>query len=188
MSRVLFIGTARLKKQTPIQQNVDDDLLNNYIFRAQETHIHQYLGTDLYNALKSKIVANTLTGNYKTLMDDWISNCLIEWSFYEVMPFISMKITNKSIGRGNADYLAEADLADLKYLRQTVRDTAEFYGTRLILHLKEYPELYPEYQTNSGLDKIIPNSSAYFNGVYLGGGRSKDCNWGLGDKWTDLNF
>jgi hypothetical protein len=81
MSRVLFIGTARLKKQTPIQQNVDDDLLNNYIFRAQETHIHQYLGTDLYVSIKNKIVSNQLSGVYKTLMDDYITNCLIEWSF-----------------------------------------------------------------------------------------------------------
>lgn len=182
MSRVLFIGTARLKKQTPIQQNVDDDLLNNYIFRAQETHIHQCLGTDLYNSLKNKIIVNNLTGNYKTLMDDWITPCLIEYSFYEVLPFISLKLTNKSIGRGNAEYLAEADLNDLKYLRQTVRDVAEFYGTRLINYLKENSDLFVEYQTNSGIDKIVPNSGAYFNGVYLGGGRSKDCLWGLDIK------
>ena len=186
MSRVLFIGTARLKKQTPIQQNVDDDLLNNYIFRAQETHIHQYLGTDLYVSIKNKVLQNQLSGAYKTLMDDYITNCLIEWAFYEVLPFISMKITNKTIARGNADYLAEADLADLKYLRQTVRDVAEFYGQRMITYLKENNELYPEYNTNSGLDKLIPNSNAYFNGVYLGKGRKGDCDWGLGDKWTDL--
>ena len=186
MSRILFLGTARLKKQTPIQQNVDDDLLNNYIFRAQETHIHQALGTDLYNAMKNRVVNNQLTGQYKTLMDDYITNCLIEWSFYEVMPFISLKITNKSIARGNADYLAEADLADLKYLRQTVRDVAEFYGERLITYLKENNSLFLEYNTNSGLDKIIPSSKAFFNGVYLGNGRRGGCDWGLGDKWTDL--
>jgi len=186
MSRVLFIGTARFKKATPVQNNVDDDLINNYIWRAQETHIHQVLGTDLYNALKNKIVTNTLTGDYKTLMDDFISPALIEWSFYEVLPFISMKLTNKSIARGNADYLAEADLNDLKYLRQTVRDVAEFQTTRIIGYLKQYTYLFPEYQTNSGLDKIIPNSSVYFNGVYLGGGRSKDCGWNLGDRWIDL--
>lgn len=187
MSRVLFIGTARLKKQSPIQQNVDDDLLNNYIFRAQETHIHQYLGTDLYNSLKNKIVTNQLNGVYKTLMDDYITNCLIEWSFYEVLPFISLKLTNKSIARGNADYLTEADLSDLKYLRQTVREVATFYGERLIGYLKENNELYPEYQTNSGLDKLQPMyRQGFHGGVYLGGGRSKDCGFGLGENFTDL--
>lgn len=187
MSRVLFIGTFRLKKQTPIQQNVDDDLLNNYIFRAQETHIHQYLGTDLYNSLKNKVVNNTLTGDYKTLMDDYITPCLIEWAFYEVMPFISLKITNKTIGRGNADYLAEGDLNDLKYLRQTVRDIADFYGNRLMGYLKERSNLFPEFQSNSGLDKLQPQyKNGFYGGIYTGGGRSNGCDWGLGEGYKDL--
>lgn len=184
--KVLFIGSARVKKDTPIQQNVDDDLIQNYIYRAQETHIHQILGTDLYNKLKSLVMSNNVSGSYKVLMDDFIKPTLTEWTFYEIMPFISMKITNKSIGRGNADYLAEADLNDLKYLRQTVRDMAEFYSQRTIGHIKEYVHLYPEYQTNSGLDKLQPIfKQGFFGGVYTGGGRSKDC-WNLGDKWIDL--
>lgn len=188
MARVLLLSTYRLKKNTPIEQNVSDDILNPYIYKAQETHIHQYLGTDLYNKIMEKVEDGSITtpSVYKTLLDDFIVPCLIEWSFYEVLPFISLKITNKSIGRGNAEFLSEGDLDDLKYLRQTVRDVAEFYGERIIGHLKQYSNLFPEYQTNSGLDKIIPNSSAYFSGVYLGGGRSKSCNWGLGDKWIDL--
>ena len=130
------------------------------------------------------VVANSVSGDYLTLLNDYITPCLIEWTFYEVMPFISLKITNKSIGRGNADYMAEGDLADLKYLRQTVRDLAEFYGQRMIGYLKQYSNLFPEYTTNSGLDKMVPNSQSYFSGVYLGGGRSSDCNWGLDARGT----
>ena len=184
MGRVLLTSTYRLKKQTPIQQNVDDDLLNPYIFKAQETHIQQILGTNLYNRIMNDVVANSLAGPYLTLLNDYITPCLIEYTFYEVLPFISLKITNKSIGRGNADYMAEGDLSDLKYLRQTVRDLAEFYGTRIIGYLRQYSNQFPEYTTNSGLDKIVPNSQAYFNGVYLGGGRSSDCSWGLDDRGT----
>lgn len=182
MSRTLFTGTARFKRLTPVQENVDDDLINNYIYRAQEVHIHQILGTDLYNAFKTKIQTNTLTGDYKALMDDYIVPALIEWAFYEVLPFISLKLNNKSISRGNADYLIEADLTDLKYLRSTVRDVAEFLSERIIGEIKQDSSKFPEYLTNSGLDKIIPNSTTYFNGIYLGGGRSKSCNWGLDDK------
>lgn len=185
-SRVLLTNTYRLKKNTPIENNVDDDILNPYIFKAQETHIQQILGTDLYVKIIDEVKNNTITGDYKTLLDEYITPALIEWAFYEALPFISLKLTNKSIARGNADYLAEGDLNDLKYLRQTVRDLAEFYSTRVIGYLRQYSNRYPEYQTNSGLDKIVPNSSSYFNGIYLGGGRSKDCDWGLGDKWKDL--
>lgn len=181
MAKVLLTNTYRLKKSTPIQDNVDDSILAPYIVKAQDTHIQQILGTDLYNKIMDDIIANTITGDYKTLLDDYITPCLIEWSFYEVMPFIALKITNKTIGRGNAEYLAEGDLDDLKYLRNSVRDVAEFYGTRIIGYLRQYSSLFPEYQTNSGLDKIVPNSSTYFGGVYLGGGRNSNCKWGLDD-------
>jgi hypothetical protein len=36
MGRILLTSTYRLKKNTPIQQNVDDDLLNPYIYKTQE--------------------------------------------------------------------------------------------------------------------------------------------------------
>lgn len=188
MARVLLLSTYRLKKNTPIEENVSDNILNPYIYKAQEVYIQQYLGTDLYNKIMEKVSDGSITtpSPYKTLLDDYITPALIEWSFYEVLPFISLKITNKSIGRGNAEFLSEGDLNDLKYLRQTVRDLAEFYGSRVINYLKQYSNSYPEYNTNSGLDKIVPNSSSYFNGVYLGGGRSKDCRFGLGENWKDL--
>lgn len=191
MSRVLFLSTYRLKKNTPIQQNVDDDLLNPYIYKAQETHIQQILGTNLYDKIATLIqtngISNPANSNYKTLLDDYIVPCLIEYSFYEVMPFISLKITNKSIVRGNAEFAVEGDLADLKYLRQTVLDIAQFYAQRVSNYLKQYSYNFPEYFTNSGLDKIVPNSTSYFNGVYIKGtGRYSDCKWGLGDRWRDI--
>jgi hypothetical protein len=191
MSRVLFISTATLKRSTPIQQNVDDDLLNPYIYKAQETHIQQILGTNLYDKIMTLIQTNTMSQpsniNYKLLLDDYIIPCLTEYSFYEVMPFISLKITNKSIVRGNAEFATEGDLTDLKYLRSTVRDIAEFYAQRVSNYLKQYSYNFPEYFTNSGLDKIVPNSTSYFSGVYIGGtGRYSDCKWGLGDRWRDI--
>lgn len=191
MSRVLLISTATLKKHTPIQDNVDDSLLNPYIYKAQETHIQQILGTNLYDKIMNLVQTNTIgtasNVNYKTVLDDYLVPCLIEYSFYEVMPFISLKITNKSIVRGNAEFATEGDLADLKYLRSSVRDLAEFYAQRLTNYLKQYSYNFPEYFTNSGIDKIVPNSTSYFNGIYIGGtGRYSDCDWGLADKWRDL--
>jgi len=184
MSRVLFISTATLKKNTSIQQNVDDSLLNPYIYKAQETHIQQILGTNLYEKIATLIEANTIGDavniNYKKLLDDYVVPCLIEYSFYEVMPFISLKITNKSIVRGSSEFTTEGDLTDLKYLRSTVRDLAEFYAQRITNFIRQYSNNYIEYQTNSGLDKIVPNGTSYFNGIYTGGtGRYSDCKWGL---------
>lgn len=191
MSKVMFIPTWTLKQNTPIQDNVDDSLLNPYIYKAQETHIQFILGTNLYQAIMTMIESNTIglpqNSNYKLLLDDYISPCLVEYSFYEVIPFISLKLTNKSIVRGNAEFATEGDLADLKYLRQTVVEMAQFYAQRVSNFLKQYNYNYPEYFTNSGLDKIVPNSTSYFNGVYIKGtGKFSDCRWGLGDRWRDI--
>lgn len=189
MAQVILLTTDKLKKNTPIAENVDDDLIKPYIYKSQVTHIQQYLGTDLYNKILSEVQAGTITGVYKTLLDDYIQPSLIEWSFYEVLPFISLKLTNKSIGRGNADYLVESDLEDLKYLRNTVREMARFQGERLIGYLKQNSNLFPEYNTNSGLDKIQPQyRQGLFGGVYTGGGRSNDCDFGLGEGYIDLNW
>jgi hypothetical protein len=191
MSRILFISTATLKSQTPVQDNVDDNLLNPYINNAQETHIQMILGTNLYDKIKALIQTNTIgqpqNSNYKTLLDDYIVPALIQWAFYESLPFISLKITNKSILRPNADNATEADLTDLKYLRSTVQDLAQFYSQRISNYLKQYSYNFPEYFTNSGLDKIVPNSTSYFNGIYIRGtGKYQDCSWGLADKWRDI--
>lgn len=186
MAKVLLLSTDKLKRNTPIQDNIDDDILKPYIYKSQDTHLQMSLGTDLYAKIKNEVQAGTISGNYKTLLDDYIQPMLIEWSLYESLPFISLKLTNKSIVRGNSEFSVEGDLDDLKYLRNSVRDIAEFYSQRLTNYIREYSNNFPEYQTNSGLDKIVPNSTSYFNGVYLGGGRSTDCDFGLEDKWIDL--
>ena len=186
MAQVHMISASLLKERTPIEENVSDDLLTNYIFKSQETRIQAYLGTNLYNQVLDAIRDDAISGVIKTLLYDYIRPTLIEWSFYESMPFISLKITNKTIGRGTADYLAEGNLDDLKYLRNSARDLAEFYGERLIMYLKENSNLYPNYLNNSGLDKMQPQMKSYFGGIYLGGGRSRDCGFGLADKWKDL--
>lgn len=173
--KVLFINGYTLKSKTPIENNVSNDILTPYISKAQDTHIQSFLGTDLYVKLMTDAEAGTLTGHYKTILDDYVIPCLIEWSFYEVLPFISLKLTNKSIGRGNADYLAEADLNDLKYLRGAVRDMADFYSQRLINYLREYSSEIAEYNQNETLDKMRPRyGQKLFGGIFTGGG-SNDC-------------
>lgn len=186
MSKALFTNTWRLKSITPIQENVDDDILKPYIFIAQETYIQQATGTALYNKLQADVIANTLTGNYKTLVDDYIVPCLIQWAFYEAMPFVSLKITNKGIARGNADYLDEVGLDELKYLRNIVMETAKFYESILIGYLKQNNSLFPEYWQNTGLDKIKPDYGRnFFGGIYIPNKR-RDDDWGVGRDYKDL--
>lgn len=181
MANVLLVDTNKVKRFTPIQQNVEDNLIIPYIKKSQDTHIQELLGTDLFNKIITDVDNNTISGQYKTLLDDYIIPCLIEWTFYEVLPFINYKMSNKSIVQGNSEFSSEVELDDLRYIRSVARDMCDFYNARLTGHLKEHQTLYPEYLSNTGLDKIKPiKRQNFFGGIYTGEGRRGDDTLGEG--------
>jgi len=63
MAKALFIKRSDLVKNTSLNSNVDTDKFIQFIDLAQEIHIQNYLGTDLYN----KISAEHKKYIYKTI-------------------------------------------------------------------------------------------------------------------------
>ena len=90
MSYVLFISQDKLTDSTAIQGNVDPDFLLPYVRIAQKIHCEDKLGTDLYKKLEAEITAGTLAGAYKTLVDEYIGDMLVQWAFYECIPFLKI--------------------------------------------------------------------------------------------------
>ena len=163
---VLFISENVLKKSTTINGNVDVELLRPYMKVAQDVHIHPKLGTDLYNKLQSDITGSSLSGNYETLVEDYIQDALVHWTLYESIPFLGYKIMNQNIVRKTSETSENADLSELNYLREVVRNTAEWYTERLIDYLKNNTSLFTEYSSNSGAD-LSPTTQNYFSGMNL---------------------
>ena len=163
---VLFISEDTIKKSTTINGNVDVELLLPYIKVAQDIHIHQLLGTDLYDKIQADIAAGSLSGNYKTLTDTYIQPVLIHYSLFECMPFLSYKIMNKDIVRKISETSTPASLEDIKYMRNIIQNTAEYYATRLVDYLRNNNDLFTEYSTNSGAD-LSPTKDTYFSGMNL---------------------
>ena len=149
---VLFVSEDTIKKSTTINGNVDVELLLPYIKVAQDIHIHQLLGTDLYDKIQADITGGTLTGNYQTFTDDYIQPVLIHYALFECLPFLSYKIMNKDIVRKISEQSTPASLEDIKYIREIVKNTAEYYATRLVDYLCNNNHLFPEYNTNSSGD------------------------------------
>ena len=163
---VLFVSEDTIKKSTTINGNVDVELLLPYIKVAQDIHIHQLLGTDLYDKIQADITGGTLTGNYQSFTDDYIQPVLIHYALFECLPFLSYKIMNKDIVRKISETSTPASLEDIKYMREIVKNTAEYYATRLVDYLCNNNELFPEYTTNSNGD-LAPTKDTYFSGIVL---------------------
>ena len=170
MAYVLFISESKLKSLSAINLNCDPDLLRPYILQSQKLYIESKLGTDLTQKIKDLITANTISdaGNaaYKTLLDDYISFVLVNYSFYHAIPFLRFKIENGNIYSKTSETGTALSTEESQHLREEVSNTAQYYTERMIDYVTNNISSFPEYNTNSGAD-VSPDSNAYYNGMNL---------------------
>ena len=175
---VLFISESYLKNNTVVDDNVDQRLIIPSIVAVQDMRLHPILGTPLFDDLKTKVTNSTLNANEITLINDFISKMLLQWTMYELTTSMLFKYRNKSVATQGGD-ARQIDYKDLQYLKDDWKNKAQFYDERLINHLIDNKSLFPNYTAVS--DDISAKKSAYNTSFYLGGGRS-DC-WK--DDWRD---
>ena len=72
MTDVFLISEANLRQFTDLNNNVDSKLLSSAIRESQDIEIQRILGTKLYNKILDDIQNNTLSGDYQTLVVDWV--------------------------------------------------------------------------------------------------------------------
>jgi hypothetical protein len=167
MSNVLFISEARLKKLTSIHENVEPQDLMPHVQDAQAIHVQGLLGTKYYNTLKTRITTSTLTAADETLLDDYLASMLANYALYQAFPTLTYKIFNKSLMQPDSETAITATLDQMKYIRQSTLDTAEFYRERAREYLRDNVELFPEYN-NPGVDGMMPDyNERYFHGIVI---------------------
>jgi len=162
----LFCNEDKLKSSTAINYNVDTAFLLPFLKIAQDKHMQVILGTDLYVKIETEIAAGTLEGVYKILVDDYVQDSIIHYALIEALPFISFQIKNGTVTQKNSENGQAASKEDLNWLIQKERDTAEFYGQRIVDYLCDNSSSFPEYTSNSGSD-LNPIDNAYNIGIRL---------------------
>jgi hypothetical protein len=173
-TQVKFIDTTYVKAVTTIEKNVDDTKITPFIIAAQDTHIQQALGTTMYNRLKQGVINNDLNNDELTLLREYIKPALAQFTYYEVYPFLAIKSTNKGASKERSEYADPAELSELKYMRNAIRDLAEFYLRRLTKHLCDFRHLYPQFNNPDAKENVKSNSKAYFSGMYMQKRRSDE--------------
>jgi len=170
MAYVLFISEAKLKDSTAINLNVDPEILLPYVLQAQRIYIEPKIGTTLYEKLESLITAGTIgnVGNvaYKTLVDEYIGDCLPSFAFHMCIPYLRFKTENGNIYSKTSETGNALSTEEAQHLREEVRNNAEYFLERMIKYITNNISLFPEYNTNSGAD-ISPDQNAYYNGMNL---------------------
>jgi len=167
MAKAAFLDTTYIYKFTIIEQNVDADLILKHIWKAQDLNIQSAVGQNLYTKLIDD--CPNFTGPYLTLVTDYIQPCLAEWVVYHILPFMNFRLTNKAVSQKSSDNSLPSTAEDIRWLRDQVRNNAEFYAERLKDYIRNNPSSFPEYYTRNLSFEISPSKTAYFGGIYTRG-------------------
>lgn len=167
MATALFIKRSDLVKNTALNGNVDTDKFIQFIKIAQEVHVRNYLGTDLYDKISADIIADTLTGDYLNLVNDYVQPMLIHFAMAEYLPFAAYTIANGGVFKHGSENSETASKDEIDSLIARERDYAEYYATRFVDYMSfNASSKFPEYYTNNNED-IYPDKQTNYQGWVL---------------------
>lgn len=166
MAVALFITRTDLVRNTILDGNVDTDKFVHFIKIAQEIHVRNYLGSDLYNKISADIIAGTLSGDYLTLVNTYVQPMLIHYAMVDYLPFAAYQVKNNGIFKHISENAEVVDKGEVDYLVNKERDFAEYYTRRFVDYMAFNHTSFPEYRSNTN-DDINPDSNAIFHGWQL---------------------
>lgn len=167
MASALFITREDLVRFTNLNGNVDTDKFLGYVKIAQDIHIQNYLGTKLYQKIEADILANTLAGDYLSLVQEYVQPMLIHFAMFEYLPFAAYQMSNSGIYRTANDKGTPLTKEEVDFLSSKENNLAQYYVGRFLDYMSfNAASLFPEYYTNAN-DDVWPDKSTRFVGWVL---------------------
>ena len=161
-----MVQESKLKDSTAVNLNVDVDILLPFVREAQKLYVETALGTDLTNHLKDHIIAGTLAGANKTLVDEYIGDMLPGYSLYHALPYLRFKVENGNVYSKTSETGTALSTEEAQHLREEVLNTASYYRERMIDYIRNNTSSFPTYSTNSGAD-VNASTENFYNGMNL---------------------
>ncbi len=152
MATALFISRTDLVKNSILDGNVDTDKFIQFIKISQEIHIQNYLGGKLYDKISSDIIADTLTGDYLSLVTDYVQPMLIHYAMVDYLPFAAYQVKNGGVFKHNSENAETVSKDEVDFLVQKQRDFAEYYTRRFVDYMCFNSTKFPEYTSNTDSD------------------------------------
>lgn len=159
-----------------LDNNLDPNSMNSAILLAQAQETQQLLGYTLYTKYISMItveiatpgatgsINNSENVNYKQLLDNYIVDSVSLWSIAKALKPIHLRSTNKSVvtksSPPNSAAISNKDLSSLYY---KIIEDAQFWDTRVVEQIINFPFNFPEYYQTTGVMRMVPKKNTYDN-------------------------
>ena len=148
---IVLLKDNEITKNTLLGGDIDVQKLRQCILDAQSLRLEELLGETLYEKIETDFDANTFTGLYNTLYNDYIKPFLIRQSAVEYLKIGAFTVANNGIFSPlpeNASAITDVNLSNLIKNMQIKADT---YAERMFKWLCK--NNLPEYTSDS--DNII---------------------------------
>ena len=168
MTTTFLISETKLRQFTDINNNIDSELIKNAIREAQDISLQRIIGTALYNKLLSDVDSSSLTGNYKTLVDDYIQDFLLYAAYWYSLDSVYLRSRNNGLIQptgGENSQPVDRSLYNMK--RQSVENKMEYYAERLTNYIVQEQNLYPELNENDLLYEQQPNYDSKYRAGFV---------------------
>lgn len=158
MTTTFIISEEKLREFTDINDNLDSKLIKNAVREAQDIYLQRLTGTSLYEYILEQIDADTLSGNYKTLVDDFIQPMLIYAAYWEALDAIYTRPRNNGLIQPTGGENSEkADATMYNRKRQMCENKMEYYSERLTNYLIQNQNDFPQLNDNGPFWKQNPD-------------------------------
>ncbi len=167
MSKALFIDDVYLKQYSPVGKSMDVDDIYQFVEQSQDIYIQDILGTPLYNDLVDKLYNGITYSTVEMDLVDLCSKALCYWTCYTALPHIWIKMRNVGVAKQTSDNSQNSDLTELRYIREEMKNLAEFWNTRTVAYLNApgMINLFPLY--NAVSNDMYPSNRQYDSDIYI---------------------
>lgn len=137
MDRIFLVDASKLKRESGIDDNVNENILRSAIEFIQDTVIERVLGTCITNEIKNLICSGYLCESecYNELLNTYIFPIFIYGVQAEISIPLSYKQRNAGTVKTYDTNIDNAALSEIKYLNQYYKNRMDFYVQRAIEYL-----------------------------------------------------
>ena len=167
MKIIQIIDAKYVQLRCNVNENVSSKLIDRVILEAQEMDILPLLGEILYERILDDIDTDSLTGEYKTLVETYLAPVLAYRVYQRLIYALGFKVAEGNVYRSQSENGAAVTNTDLSLLSRNAAKIAENYSDRLVNWLCNRTSAIPEY-IQFDQDKVGRYRNNIYNGLSLG--------------------
>jgi len=167
MAEVLFITPEEITATTILGGSVDPDRYVMNIAFAQIDVIEPLLGTELFDKITADFIADTLSGDYLTLFNEYVKPITKHEALGKYIENGQLLVENGGIFKHVADNRESASESEVKNLASDYKHMAQMYIKRFEKWIcKHQLTEYKRYQDDVNAQNVDVKGGFYFGKNY----------------------